>query len=70
MDASSASLATKAFSIATGVVILGGVGVVWTLKLVWGIHDTSELVQHIRDTISSAPGSALRNPPTSETHEL
>jgi len=59
MNGSSAVFAAKAFSVATGVVILGGLGAVWTFKSICGFHDARQISEYIRTSISSVSSKSV-----------
>ncbi|KAA1477440.1 hypothetical protein DENSPDRAFT_828761 [Dentipellis sp. KUC8613] len=59
----------KAFSIATGLVVVGGVATVWEVKTYLGVRDTKEFAARMRYTLlTSMPflASRIHRPPSSE----
>ncbi|KDR80684.1 hypothetical protein GALMADRAFT_241065 [Galerina marginata CBS 339.88] len=69
MNASSALLAAKAFAIATGLVAVGGLGMIWMVKTTLGVQDAREFGQRMRAALwSSAPTltSRILRPPQTD----
>ncbi|PPR06023.1 hypothetical protein CVT26_007502 [Gymnopilus dilepis] len=70
MNKSSGLLAAKAFAIATGLVAVGGFGMIWTVKMALGIQDAREFGQRMRAVLwSSVPVLASRIHRAPETDE-
>jgi len=69
MNASSAFMAAKAFGIATALVAVGGMGLMWGVKTTLGVNDAREFGQKMRYLLwMSAPSLASRihRPPETE----